>query len=128
MMPAVAASLHLRGFKLTSDWLTNNSLTMAKMSTHNALSAERISLLVDIVARRHPVYRATCLPQSLVLWNLLRSNGYLAELRIGVGKNDGEFAAHAWVELEGSVINDLLEVVNLYSPIELPPSFGLPDA
>jgi len=67
--------------------------------------AVRLGQLVSI-ASRHGPYAATCLRQSLALSWLLRRRGLPAEVRVGVGKNDGRVLAHAWVELEGKVIND----------------------
>ena len=40
----------------------------------------------------------TCLKQALVYCRALRRRGVPAELRIGVRKNEGVFAAHAWLE------------------------------
>ena len=45
-----------------------------------------------------------CLTQALVGHLLLRRRGYAAELRIGVAKEDGGLAAHAWVEQDGRII------------------------
>jgi hypothetical protein len=47
---------------------------------------------------------ANCLPRALILCRLLRRQGLQAELRLGVGKPEGEFAAHAWVEHDGVVL------------------------
>lgn len=118
MMPAVAASLRWRGFKQTSLWLAR--APQPETLPPAALSADQISAVVDIVARRHPAYKATCLPQSLLLWHYLRGHGYPAELRIGVGKPQGVFAAHAWVELDGRVLNDRPDVGERYAVVDLP--------
>jgi hypothetical protein len=48
--------------------------------------------------------RARCLEQSLTLLACLRRRGVLAELRLGV--RPYRFRAHAWVELDGVVLND----------------------
>jgi len=53
----------------------------------------------------------TCLSRSLTLWWILRRQGIASELRIGVSKDDGEFAAHAWVELDGIPINNTPETL-----------------
>lgn len=46
-----------------------------------------------------------CLSRSLALLWLLRRNGHGADLRLGVSLDGGTFAAHAWVELDGRVLN-----------------------
>lgn len=48
----------------------------------------------------------TCLPQSMVLQQLLRREGVETELRIGVRKAGGALDAHAWVEYQGRPVND----------------------
>jgi hypothetical protein len=48
--------------------------------------------------------RAWCLQRSAVTVVLLRSKGFPAQLSIGV--QSIPFLAHAWVELDGRVIND----------------------
>jgi Transglutaminase-like superfamily len=67
--------------------------------------ANRIAHLV-VAAGREGMFRANCLEQSLTLWWLLRRRGFEAELRIGARKKGETFEAHAWVELEGAVLND----------------------
>lgn len=47
-----------------------------------------------------------CLEQSLVLHWLLQSHGLAADLRIGVAKLGGQFAAHAWVEHQGVALEE----------------------
>ena len=45
-----------------------------------------------------------CLTQALVGHLLLRRRGYAAELRIGVAKEEGRLAAHAWIEQDGRIV------------------------
>ena len=49
-----------------------------------------------------------CLPRSAVVTCLLRDAGVPAQMVIGVQKIP--FKAHAWVEVEGRVVNDRAEV------------------
>jgi hypothetical protein len=50
---------------------------------------------------RLPVLGTTCLPTSLALARVLRRRGAVPELVIGVASEDGDFSAHAWVEVDG---------------------------
>lgn len=59
--------------------------------------------------------RALCLEQSLVLWYCLRRVGVPADFRMGVQSHP--FVAHAWVEYQGEVINDVLEHVKWFTPL-----------
>ena len=44
---------------------------------------------------------ATCLPQALVTWALLRRRGIDSEICLGARVVDTKFEAHAWVEVGG---------------------------
>ena len=74
--------------------------------------------MVESAARRR-VSNATCLRRSLVLWYLLRRQGIDSDLRLGVFRSEGEFAAHAWVEIDGTVINDDVNFVQKYTVMNL---------
>lgn len=67
-----------------------------------------------------------CLSRSLALVWLLRRNGHDADLRLGVSLHGGEFAAHAWVELEGLVLNDRQDVTTRYAPFPQSSSSSAP--
>jgi hypothetical protein len=57
-------------------------------------------------AARHGLCGASCLPQSLVLWWLLRRQGIPGELRIGVRRHEGRLQGHAWVEHAGRSLEE----------------------
>jgi hypothetical protein len=61
-------------------------------------------------AARHHLYPMRCLPQALCLRRLLGRHGIAAELKIGVARQDGELAAHAWVERKGRPVGESLTV------------------
>jgi hypothetical protein len=66
-------------------------------------SPEEVARAVQRVARRIP--RASCLTQALAAQLLLARQGTTSELCIGVTRTTGEFTAHAWVEIEGSIVS-----------------------
>lgn len=80
--------------------------------------AAETAAIVELAARRR-VANATCLRRSLVLWLMLRRQGIESDLRLGVRKQDGELAGHAWVEIEGIVINDEANIAQQYEVIDL---------
>ena len=84
-------------------------------------SVARIADLEQAVARRWP-FRTNCLEQSLVLLWLLRRRGIPAELRIGARKDANRFEAHAWVEFEGAILNDVGNEHLHFVPFEGPAS------
>lgn len=58
-------------------------------------------------ASRYGVFRPQCLVRSLAIQRMLVRRGITeTTIRIGVRLRDGEFSAHAWVELDGMVIGD----------------------
>lgn len=69
--------------------------------------AQRCAVLVGIAAR-HGIYLANCLHQSLVLCWILRRDRLPARLRIGVHDKLDDFRAHAWVELDGIALGQVL--------------------
>src|SRR5262249_21543530 len=70
------------------------------------------------IAARSGFWRATCLPESLALWFLLRRQGIAAALRIGVRKELEQFQAHAWVEVAGLAVNDSDDVGQRFAAFE----------
>lgn len=67
-------------------------------------------------AARYGVFRPRCLVRSLALQRMLRRHGVDgAEIRIGVRFQDGEFGAHAWIELDGRVLGDSPQHVQTFA-------------
>lgn len=60
--------------------------------------------------------QAMCLQRSAITTCLLRQYGVLAQFVVGCRKIP--FKAHAWVEVEGHVINDKKQVQQFYSVLE----------
>ena len=87
------------------------------LSPRAPLHPARLAVLVAAVAKQLP--RAQCLAQSLVLARLV---GEVSEVdvvvRIGVRPGEDALAAHAWVELGGTVLNDTGDVAARFPVIE----------
>lgn len=81
---------------------------------------DRVRKTVRLVeaAGRHGPYRAKCLPKSLTLWWLLRRQGIESQLCFGARKNARRMEAHAWVEFEGTPLNDSADVRERFKPFE----------
>jgi hypothetical protein len=77
--------------------------------------AARISAAVDAASAFY-FKRAWCLQRSAAATCLLRLRGFPAQLVIGVKRMP--FLAHAWVEIEGRVVNDDPLVCGAYEEIE----------
>ena len=87
---------------------------------------ERLARIVDRLGQGVP-WRTTCLHRSLTLAWMLRERGVPAEMRIGVGKDNAREALlfHAWVEIDGLVVNDSPDVADRFAPFQ---GFVPPDA
>jgi hypothetical protein len=68
-------------------------------------------------AARHHLYPMRCLPKALCLRWLLGRHGIESELRIGVARQDGGLAAHAWVERQGIPVGEMSKVEDRFSPL-----------
>jgi hypothetical protein len=69
-------------------------------------------------AARHVPFESNCLERSVTLWWLLRRRGIPADLRIGVRKDSGSFEAHAWVEVNGTVLSESGDQHTHFVPLE----------
>jgi hypothetical protein len=78
--------------------------------------AQRCAYWLDVASRYH-VVRARCLHRSLALHRWLRQEGLRSELRIGVRKVGGSVSAHAWVELDGRVVDDRPDSAAAFTPL-----------
>lgn len=75
------------------------------MSIAEIEEAKRMARWLELASRHH-VVGAHCLHRSLALHAALRRMGLESVLRIGVRKDGTLLRAHAWIELDGQVIND----------------------
>ena len=84
--------------------------------------ARRYAAAIERAARCYPG-RADCLQQSLVLHEWLQRDGVPSALQLGVLRgHDGSnaFRAHAWVELDGRVLNDRAAAVRVFARLMAP--------
>ena len=107
MMPLVGLSLKFRGFEATRATLRRTLLHATAQIDSNSLN-KQIALTAHMVnaADRHGLVHPSCLVKSLTLWSLLGRQGIASELRVGVRKEGGNLEAHAWVEREGTALNE----------------------
>jgi len=84
--------------------------------------AEVVRATAHMVAAAAHVYRASCMPQSITLQWLLRRQGIATRLCVGVRKDDGMLAAHAWVEHRGQPLIDSPAVHDRFAVLEPPDS------
>ena len=110
--PFVSVGLSLLGFRRVhaalARWPQPRAARCASEEAARA-KAGSVARAVSIAAGRGPV-RATCLRRSLLIWWLLRCCGIATVVRVGVNRDDGNFRAHAWVELLGRPLGDAEDI------------------
>lgn len=121
LLPLSDLLLRTVGFTRLCNWLGYANLSGSQLSQptlsptsidqlhEQRACAQQVARIVAIAAKYGP-YRATCLRRSLVLWWLLQQNGIHTEICIGVQTGSNGFAAHAWVEYQGEVLNDRQDI------------------
>jgi len=70
-------------------------------------------------ADRHGLVHPSCLAKSLTLWWLLGRQGIPSHLRIGIRKEKETFEAHAWVERDGTALNEPDEPHHHYAAFDV---------
>jgi len=116
----VTISLRSRGFKKTKEALEKKLLSVPASELPGPLPGEKVQKTCRMVkaAARYGFVRPTCLVESLALWYLLQKQGIPALLRIGVRKSSERFDAHAWVESQGSALNQSEEQHQHYAAFD----------
>jgi hypothetical protein len=64
-----------------------------------------------------------CLVRSLTLWAILLRRGLSTDLRIGFRKRDDRIEGHAWLEHEGTPINEAISETLTYQPSDRPMNY-----
>ncbi|MGH7472009.1 MAG: lasso peptide biosynthesis B2 protein [Longimicrobiales bacterium] len=114
MLAATDLSLRFLGFA--------RSVRIARRWARSRREPTNDTKLVQAVCRRVAMAgvfypgRARCLEQSLALFVLLRRRGVAAQLRLGV--QPYPFNAHAWVELDGTALNERPETIRQFVPLQ----------
>lgn len=82
------------------------------------LPEARRAALAIVRAARFGLFRPKCLVRSVALSRMLTARGIDgAMVRVGVRRTNGEFLAHAWVELAGETLGDTDEHVGSFAPL-----------
>ena len=119
LIPIVEIWMRKRSFRRCQAGLIRMADLFPRVSSPPSIErAQSIAALVDTGNRRYSLYIADCLTRSLVLQYMLRRRNIPATLRLGVRTITGQFEAHAWVEYEGSALNELEDVRTVYAPFD----------
>jgi hypothetical protein len=84
-------------------------------SHSRAITVEELRNAMDLACVFYPK-RVLCLQRSAATTILMRRHGIHAEMVIGAQMLP--FKSHAWVEVDGAVVNDRLYVNEIYTQLE----------
>ena len=117
MLPLTTLGLQLFGYKTVQTVLKLSLPVNSISSDSEALpKAQKIAKMIRIAAAHGP-FGATCLTQSMVLCRCLQRQGIGCDLRLGARVENGDFEAHAWVEVDGVPVNDTEDVRERFRPL-----------
>jgi len=127
LLPITALGLRLMGFNAVRSALSCG-LPAAVYSTdaRSVDRAQKIAKMVQVAAV-YGRFGASCLPRSMVLWRFLQRHGIGCDLRLGARRENGNFEAHAWVEVDGVALNETADVGERFRPLE-PEANGIGNA
>ncbi|MEO9635797.1 MAG: lasso peptide biosynthesis B2 protein [Parasphingorhabdus sp.] len=109
--------LCLRTIGLKSTWQALNATTNNKPQRSNVPRSEVLQSLASLKqAMQITPMENKCLARSLVFWWQLKRKGVNATLNIGVSKKK-IFKAHAWLEIDGQILNAGKHVRERYKSI-----------
>lgn len=111
LLPLTALRLRVAGFTRRTD------AAAADLPPRDG-ETEIVRATAHMVAAAAHFYRASCLPQSITLQSLLRRQGIATRLCVGVRKDAGVLAAHAWVEYRGQPLIDSPAVHDRFAVLE----------
>lgn len=105
--------MHVRPFAALCR--TASKETGRTMAQERLISKEGLCRAIDLACVFYPK-RVLCLQRSAATAMLLRRHGWNTEMVIGAQVLP--FQAHAWVEVDGAVVNDMPYIAEIYQPLE----------
>lgn len=114
LLPFMSGLLRARGFRRAVAYVDRRA-PAPPSGSQDLARARRLAYVVKAAATRG-IVSFSCLEESLVLLWLLRREGFAPKLRLGGRTMEAAVDAHAWVELDGAVLNDSDDVAVRYPP------------
>lgn len=115
LLPLTALALRWMSFRQISRALARLAPLARRGRGKPARQLARTAHLAQLATTYSPG-RPSCLPRALILWWLLRRQGIVSDLRVGVRCQGSRFEAHAWVECDGVPVNERYDVRQRFTP------------
>ena len=109
--------LRASGFRAAQAWGRARAGRRTTTPADSRLISRQVVHAVERAARALPG-NPNCLLRSLTVWTMLAARGVAGELRFGARRVSGRTEAHAWVEVDGRVINDAPDVGERFPVLE----------
>ena len=128
-MPGAALLMRVMGYRRVKKLLARLSAGAPQKPSATPNDPDlRMTVQLASFAAKHTLGKPSCLTRSLVLWWMLREQGLPSEMRIGerpaeAGKPG--IRAHAWLELDGTVLNDSPTHVSAFAVFDKMPDLPL---
>ena len=113
----VTIALRIAGFRRVR-WVAGRLHPRRTTHARSGSDTARLAAAMVQAASRRAGLRPNCLERSLTLWWLLRRHGIVADLHIGVRRVEHSLLAHAWVECDGAVLNDVANIRDIFPPFD----------
>ena len=120
LMPVVAAMLRIFNFRYTRLLITPSHFARCRLEHGEQITAGRRVERMVRAAACGGVFRPNCLTRSLVLHRQLQRKGLCSRLMFGTRVGQNDLSAHAWIELDGIVLNDDADVRVRFDALDLP--------
>ena len=123
LLPLLGLGMRLLGLRRLCAALARLAPAPGPAAASGPVGLSQARAVANVVqqAARHSPLGSTCLTRSLVLWWLLRRRKIAGEVCLGVAKEAEQFQAHAWVEYQGTVLNDDDQVWQRFAALDLGP-------
>ena len=97
-----------------------NKSTNQPTSKIKLCSLEQIKKIIKLseIAGRFHIRKMNCLRRCIAQEKMLLKRGYKTRMHIGVRFDEEKLKAHAWLTLQGKVINDTDDVSTRYSELK----------
>jgi hypothetical protein len=124
VIPLAYLRLRSGGFRKALRWARTAAARRSDLSREKELELARETAFAFAVACKFGPWKPKCLVRSLALGRFLCRRGIPFDIRIGVpnaramppADDAVDFTAHAWLELDGVVLNDREDIAAEFSP------------
>lgn len=114
VLPVVTWLIRARSFSSASRWCASSRAAFGPRGARRSRSPVQSGRAVALAAAAWRPLAVSCLPQALVLHQLLVRDGWEGCICFGARPAGSTLEAHAWVEVDGVPVNDSPDVAERF--------------